>query len=142
MSVSEGYITAVSWDSTSMLSVTWLNREQNVSTVITCKTESVDCTTVSHPNGFRTISSLVCQALLHFRNRKMKVGEVGHFSEDGTEMIRLELVLVRWYLFCLTQSSPLLFQPHSSSAELVYQDVSVRGGYQASMGGQGHQVRL
>ena len=67
----EGYLTALSWTSLSTLTFTWVGKNQNLASFITCQVETFRCQMVQTTNS-PSIGEL---------------GQLGHFSDNGQEMV-------------------------------------------------------
>ena len=78
----QGYLTALAWTSVSTLTFTWVSKNQNLTSFLTCMVKNITCRII-HSAPFPTIGEL---------------GQLGHFSDDGQEMVyigslQVEIVL-------------------------------------------------
>ena len=80
----QGYLTALSWTSVSTLTFTWVNKNQNLTSFITCKVKTITCRII-HSAPFPTVGEL---------------GQLGHFSDTEEEMVFIGSLQVEMVSSC------------------------------------------
>ena len=95
----QGYLTALSWTSVSTLTFTWVSKNQNLTSFITCKVETITCKIIQTAL-FPTIGEL---------------GQMGHFSDTGQEIVFIGSLQVDMFSSCKYKSDKCSARqsPHS-----------------------------